>query len=54
VVAEKVLRSQPIALFGAGLALALSYGLWFGLTAVLRAQRESDQQPALVPQRQHG
>ena len=54
VVAEKVLRSQPIAVFGAGLALAFFYGLWFGLTSLLRARRESDHQPALVPQRQHG
>jgi hypothetical protein len=31
-----------IAVVGAGLALALFYGLWFGLTALLRAQPDGD------------
>jgi len=39
VVLHKVLQSQALAILIAGLAVAFLYGLWFGLTTVLRARR---------------
>jgi hypothetical protein len=39
VVLEKVLQQQSLAILFAGLAVAFFYGLWFGLTGVLRAKR---------------
>jgi uncharacterized membrane protein YjfL (UPF0719 family) len=42
VVTRKVTESIPLAVGGALLLLALFYGLWFGLTFLLRARRSSD------------
>jgi hypothetical protein len=38
-VLEKVLKSQALAVFAAGLAVAFFYGLWFGFTAAVRARK---------------
>lgn len=38
-VLEKVLKSQAIAIFAAGVAVAFFYGLWFGFTAAVRARK---------------